>query len=496
MKTASYLRSKKFRYGSVATALTVVFIALIVIFNVIFTAVAGKFRWYADMTDNELFTLSDNAKSIMSEISSDVNIYFAEEDDALRASATTNYIYNTALQLQEAYPNINVECHNIITENLFFDKYKTMASTDITATSVIVESGDEFNIIPAKNFYVFDDDGTTVWAYNGEYRFLSAILQVTASEKPVAYFTTGHGEDITGASALISLFRDSGFDVKPIDLSKENITEDARILVIYNPLYDFIGFEAEDESSDEIKKIDAFLDSLHHGCLMTFVDPDSVSELNNLDEFLEEWGIKYVPDTFVRDYGNSTTVDGRTIIAEFNSDSEDFAVALYEDILLSPTLPKAIIKNAAPIDILWSEGGDVGSVRYVSSLFTSSSGAELVSNGNIVKKGSAPIMTVSCESRMYDNNRYFSYVIAGSPSFASNNYLISNSYANRDVLAATMRMTGRERILADIDFKVFDDTDLTITTAQANGWTVALTVVLPVIIAAVGVAVWLRRKHS
>lgn len=496
MKTASYFRSKRFRYGSVATAITVVFIALVVIFNVIFTAVSGKFLWYTDMTGSGLFTLSDEAKTIMSGVTAEVNIYFAEEEDVLRSSARMNYIYSTALQLAEEYPNINVECHDIITENVFFEKYKATAASSITATSVVVESGTEYGVYAADKFYVFDEDETTVWAYNGEYRFLSAILQVTASEKPVVYFTTGHSEDLNSASTLIGLFRDSGFDVKPIDLSKEDITEDARIIVIYDPLYDFIGYEAEDDSSDEIKKIDSFMDSLHHGCIMTFIDPGSVSELSNLNEFLEEWGIRYVPDTFVRDYGNSTAVDGRTIITEFNTDQEDFAGALYEDIVNLTNLPKAIVRNAAPIEIIYKSGGGLDGKRYTSSLLTSYASSEQVSDGNIVSKGSVPVMTASCEARIYDNNRYFSYVIAGTPSFASSNYLLSNSYANSDIMGAAMRVTGAERVLANISFKVFDNTELAITTAQANGWTAALTLVLPAFAAVCGVAVWLRRKHS
>ena len=59
-----------------------------------------------------------------------------------------------------------------------------------------------------------------------------------------------------------------------------------------------------------------------------------------------------------------------------------------------------------------------------------------------------------------------------------------------------MKATGREKVLADIEFKVFDDTSLDITTAQANDWTVAMTVVFPVIAAITGLVIWVRRKHA
>ena len=39
MTNNTYLRSRKFKYGSVATAFTAAFIAIVVIFNIIFTGV-------------------------------------------------------------------------------------------------------------------------------------------------------------------------------------------------------------------------------------------------------------------------------------------------------------------------------------------------------------------------------------------------------------------------------------------------------------------------
>ena len=50
--------------------------------------------------------------------------------------------------------------------------------------------------------------------------------------------------------------------------------------------------------------------------------------------------------------------------------------------------------------------------------------------------------------------------------------------------------------MADIKFKVFDDTTLDITTAEANDWTVAMTLVFPAIAAVTGLVIWVRRKHA
>ena len=106
-------------------------------------------------------------------------------------------------------------------------------------------------------------------------------------------------------------------------------------------------------------------------------------------------------------------------------------------------------------------------------------------------------MTISRDTTLHDNEYYYSYVLAcGSADYVNSGYLTSNTYANADILYNTIKLTGRERILADIEYKVLDDTALDITTDQANKWTVAMTVSLPVIIAVAGVAVWIRRKNA
>ena len=48
----------------------------------------------------------------------------------------------------------------------------------------------------ATAFFTFNDvsDPSTVWAYSGEKRMISGIMQVTQTEKPIVSFTTEHGE--------------------------------------------------------------------------------------------------------------------------------------------------------------------------------------------------------------------------------------------------------------------------------------------------------------
>jgi len=493
----SFYKAKSFRYGSAATAFTCAFIAVIVVFNIIFSALASRYMWYIDMTKEEVFTLSDAAKEFLSDVDEEVNIYFTSEPDELmngKYSSWMKYIYNTALQLEAEFENIHVTCKDIIKHRAFFEPYRTTAATNIYTTSVIVESGSEIRVYAYEAFFVQNEDGT-IWAYNGEKKMISGILQVTSAEMPIVYFTTEHGEDLSAeAAAFVNLFAENGFDARPIDLTKEEIDEDARIIIINDPVYDFIGAEADDESANEIRKLDEFLDGF--GCLYVFVSPDNAAKLTNLSEFLEEWGIAFTPNTYIRDAEHSVSTDGLSVVAEY--DTETLGSSLYRDLTNNlSTLPKSISRYTMPIEILWEAGGGLSGTRDVSPVLTSYETAEAVQNNTVVGEGKYNLMTISRELRIIDNEDYSSYVIvSGSPDFAAANYIVSNAYANADILSAAMLATGRDKILAELKYKVFDDTDLTVTTAQANDWTVALVCVLPAVTAVTGLVIWVRRKHS
>ncbi|MBE6588518.1 MAG: hypothetical protein E7647_08940 [Ruminococcaceae bacterium] len=496
MKRIKYYNdSKKKKFAFYQTAITVLFIALVIVLNTAIYALAEHYLWYIDMTEGQVFTLSDEAKALLTAVEKDsdkdVNVYFTVDPDKIyAASPYLFYVYQTALEMEKEYDYVNVECVDIVKNPNFFRKYYTSAAQDIYTTSVIVESGEEFRLFAIESFFVNNEDGS-IWAYQGEYKLISAILSMTAADMPTVAFTTAHGEKVGDeANAFKSLFSDAGFDVETVDLSKEDFSEDTRIVVINNPVYDFAGIEAEE--SNEIKKLDRFLDS--YGCLMVFSSPEHSGNLTNLSEFLSEWGIAFTPGTYVKDTENALSVDGKSVYAKYGEDS--LGASLYTDISDLDTVPKTVVRNASPIEILYETNSALDGTRVVSPVLLSHDSAVAVSDGEEKKLGSVPLMTVSRETRIVENEEYYSYVIAcGSANYADGAWLLSNSYANSDIIYNAMRITGRERVLADIEYKVLDDTELIITTAAANNWTVALTVTLPVILTVIGLAVWVRRKN-
>lgn len=524
--------SRSFRYGSVSTILSVVLIASIVLVNIIFSMLAEKFNWYYDMTAKKLFTLSNACLESLESVSEDVTIYFCDYKDNLESDIYQSYILHTALELADKMPNIHVEYLDIWSNPTSVDRFKRSEGDPIYSHSVIIESGTEWRTYQMRAFFTFNSStDSTPWAYSGEKVFASAILAVTKAESPIACIPQNHGEEIS--VGLVNLLAMSGYEVQPIDLLAEEIPEDCRLLVIYNPVSDFVSDFGGLSDKSEIKKIDKFLHGLN--AMMVFLNPD-YPELPVLEEYLEEWGIEFIRHTNdmgvttsckVSDSMQSLTQDGLTILGEYVT--AGLGASIHKNMRSGGVPAKIVFKNVMPIkysdsykvvtylpeDVeetsetsgqsftygAYSSSANVS--RDIYDVFTSYSTAKLVSGGAEV--GSATeiekyrLMTVTRDQRMIDNtNADSSYVWAcGSVDFAKTEFLNSNTFGNADLLMYSLHTMGKAFVPVEIDFKVFDNTTIEgLTTAQADQYTWTLILVPAVAMFVSGVIVIVRRKYS
>ena len=444
------VNSRKIRYGGVTVALTALIIAVVVIFNVIFSMLSQRFLWYIDMTPELLYTISDDcidlirngddefdtespiemvdkiraenkayneANSLTSESAdykdenASINIIFCDDIDVLQSNAMQRYVYNSALELQKEFPDhINITNYNVIRNPSAVSKYKTTTNTSIPSSSVIIEFGSEFRVYGIANFYTYDSgsESTEPWAYDIEKKFAAAILAVTRADSPVACITRNHGEEFSD-SGLMNTLVDAGYQIELIDLSTSEIPEDCRLIVIYNPKSDFLIKDGISDI-DEINKLDAFLDGTNS--MMVFMSPDSPI-LSNLETYLEEWGISFDRYTdeagseypyMIKDPSQALTTDGFTIISEYASTNSPVS-SVTKDMTNVPYPKNVIFSNA--MSISYSEFYDPshytdekdatksydyghyfsnGVERNIYDLFVTSDKAEAHAAGKVVEK--------------------------------------------------------------------------------------------------------------
>ena len=561
---------KKLRYGGMSAVLTALIIAAVIIVNVIFSALAQKLRWYTDLTPEPLYTLSlecldiiANGDAKFEESSSPIemvdkiraeklaedpsfdasslmiNIVFCSEPDVLESNFMQRCVYTTALELQQKFPeHINVEYHNIHRNPTAVAKYKANSRVTIDTTSVIIEFGTEYRIRPIKSFFTFDDSTSTEpWAYNGEKAFTSSILAVTRAESPLACITANHGERFDD-EVFVNTLTDAGYEVQIIDLAAQEIPEECRLVIVFNPDTDFKVPDGVTDI-DEIAKLDDFLDK--GNALMVFMDADT-ARLDNFEEFLEEWGI-----SFNRDYSTGTEQPcyvresaANTLLINQSSSKYGYTFnAQYVTAGLGGSLtqtlrdrtPKSMVFGNAmsisysdlyePKHFTPSEDQtdkqeydfgyyymDDGRERMIYDVFTTSADAVSVAGGVEVGKATAiepyKLMTVSVESRYTQEDNYgysvvddTSYVFAcGSVEFASSTLLQSNSYGNTDLLLTALNQIGREPVPVGLERKPLSDKTIdTVTEADATQYTVVLALIPAIVSIACGVVILVRRKY-
>lgn len=565
MKTST---GKKLRYGGVSALVTAVIIAAIILFNVIFSALSQKFTWYADLTPDLLFTLSDecidlirngddefenssspiemvdkiraenkqyNADNGLSEGMEGyrdenimINLIFCDDPDVWQNDSMMSYVYNTATELQSEFPEyISIQNPNIIHNPSAVTKYKVNSLTTISTTSVIIEFGTEYRIRALDTFYTTDPETEKIWAYNGEKAFASSILSVTRAESPLACITVNHREGFAD-TALLRTLSDAGYKIDDVDLKNEEIPEECRLLVIFDPKDDFLVKDGTSDI-DEIDKIDKFLDQTNS--MMVFVSPET-PVLKNLEEYLSEWGIKFDRHTdtagvehsyMIKDSQNSLTSNGFTVVSEYVTDNPMSAItgsmrkrSVPQSVIFPNAMSISMSEIYSPQRYVNEEDSSIaydyasysadGVYRSMYNLFTTSATASAFANGSEVEKASEnnklALMTITMEDRTVQESNYTtvneaSYVLAcGSTDFVGQAFLESTAYGNTDLLLSACSYIGQEPVPVGLGFKPFADFTIdTVTTKEATQYTVVLTVV-PVIVAAVaGIVVLVRRKH-
>lgn len=555
---------KRSRSGTFAV-ITVTLIALLFVVNLLVTHLSLYRTVYADTTSEGLYTLSDGmieqCKFIeelgKAEDAPNLKITFCADPDALLNSTVTRVIYHMAIQLHNRYPYLEIETVNIALNPNAVSKYKTTSLSKITAGDLIVSYGDTYRVVSAESFWPKKSDGVYA-SYNGEYRLATLLMSVTAKDRPMAYFITGHGETVynpespeseesRSLGSFVDMLRDVGLSVGVLNLGEvTEIPDDCKLLIINNPTVDFPTDESGYDSFGyigELEMIDRYLVN-EQGALM--VAKDYGIQLKNLELYLREWGIAF-SDTLVRDDTASLADEGNThtkLVAKYDTDTTGYGYQIYGEFAELSSAPRMIIPNSGYLycaygssDALRESGGFNTSRTYAEFLTSSKTaipyGKSDASGEYTLKAGAAgerALVAVTARNELddYTDENTYSYVMAAaSADFFDESVMGNASYANFDIVAALTKNIARSDAYASIEIggmsynsgsyggKPLTDmslsesnvdvyspsgeevikTNLGINNATKIGFTVFV-FAIPVAIAALGVTVCLKRRFK
>ena len=557
------------RKGRIWTLLGAIVVLAVIILNVFAAVLGDRNLWYIDMTRDKyksatstLYTLSDSCISLLSydaipkvaEINAErvangedeikVKIVFCADKDFIEADDMMRYVSFTARALEKEFPDaIEVEYINMTKNPSAVQKYKTTTAASIYTSDVIVEFGSEYLVQSIKSFYYIDDTETKPWAYNGEKRLSAMIRALTRAEAPICCITANHGEGLFDQlgnvkeeySEILKVIEGSGYDIMFIDLERDEIPENCRMMLTFAPVIDFKAYGNLGEGGvSEIEKLDKYLDEAN---AFFYICDQSSPELPNLEEYLEEWGITVasVDDGLggrnnyaIKDKVASTDSGvGNVVIGSYVT--EGLGATLTEDMRESGYPAKVVFGNATAISPAESyykayvaadqETGRQafnyyryyrnGVSRNMLDIFTTSASAYAEVGGEqyeiATELSRFKLMTITQETRQVQEDNFTtvnraSYVVAlGSTDFCQNEVLSSRSYGNTDVLMSVLRNTGNEVVPTDIPLKAFYDYGVADSFAyraeKPEVWSNWLIISPAVVAIALGVVVCVRRRY-
>ncbi len=535
--------------------------------NILFTLLGDKYLWYIDLThtryksaEADMYTLSRECKSTIEkdavpmvesinkekkasgEDEIKVNIIFCSDKDVIEDNESMRYISYTARALEKEFPQaINVDYLNIGKNPSSVQKYKTNSASTIYASDVIVEFGSEYLVQSVSAFYMTDSTSSSPWAYNGEKKLASMILALTRAEAPICALTSNHGEILFDGSGniksqyseFIKVIEGAGYMPQIIDLEKEEIPENCRMIITFGPTEDFKAYGNLGENNvSEIEKLDKFIDGSNS---FLFVCDRSTPVLTNLDEYLEEWGIE-----IKRSKTKSDVLENHAIVDRTNNTDGgkgEMMLADYAELGLGSVLTSDMQKSSYPPKVIFpystaivpsqsyirsynrpDEEGNGGYFYYsyykngvnrqMFDIFTSFDSAEAQVGGEVKEVATEytlfSLMTVTQEMRSVQDGNFStvnnaSYVISlASSEFLTNEVLTSTAYGNTDVMLSVLRNTSSEILTTNIDLKAFYDYEISDTSAyeaaKPQVWLYSLVALPAVSCIALGAVVTIRRR--
>ncbi len=483
---AQEIKSRKLKYGTLATVFTIIFIIAVILVNMVVGYMTDRFVLEFDMTSEDLYEISEDTREVLADVTEPVTItVLAEETDYRDSTALLAQIYEI-LQRYEALSGglVTVEYINPELNPQLLDKYAELDSP--STNDIIIESEKRFKHLTPTELYEYQSDSSTGESYivglRAEQRLTSGILFVLADSIPKALFTTGHGET-TNLEELEGILTSGNYEVGTVSLGTEEIPEDTTMLIISSPESDF--------TDDEINRLDAFLTA--GGNAIVSMNPATTTTLTRLERYFEEWGVRYEKE-MIMDTEQCLAGYPMYIVPTIQTTE-----GITDQISVGASY--ATIPGAMPITTLFSES----SWRSTTALMTTSSSSyakEIVGDtilsydqqdGDSV--GPFNVAVLAVETHVDNLDYSYSQILFCNAGMISDSVLSYDNMLNSRYTAAVVSAMTEETDAVIIEAKNYESTTLTLLGSQVTTLFWIMIIIIPFGILAIGLIVWLRRRH-
>lgn len=484
MNPNKYFSSARFRYGGVSVAITAVFLAVIIVVNIIAGMLSDKFPMTVDLTRNSLFEMSQQSIDFVKSVKQPVAITVLMNEKQLETGGGYFTQIKTVIDLYAKHNrSITVDYVDLVVNPAFAAGYPEL---DLSYNDVLVSSGNKSEIISMNDMFNTQYDQysgkTYITSSKAEQELTSAIMRVTSDSMVRISVLSGHGE--INSEFFIELLDKNGYDVVQQNLLTEEI----------DPLADFAVMlgTARDPDVEVLKKLTSFLenDGRYGKSLLYAPTPTAVST-PNLDAFLAQWGIR-VDSGLVVETDSKRIVNNTPYLCVVDYTSKDYTDTLTTDtMVLSPigrelsTLFEYRSGYTADILLSYSPSSCIMPVDATQNWVPSK---ELL--------GARPALIRSSFTK-YDNtipqsSRVF---VVSSLAALEAVSLQSRSVANAEYYISMFNTVTERTDVISVAPKDIAGTELGINQFQFLAIGALVVILLPLTVLIAGIVVWLRRRN-
>ena len=455
--------------------------------------VASIFDVSLDLTPNRVYSLSKTTSDYLSGLDEKVDFYILADLDEIKLD-TELLALSSMLDEYREYDCINFKDIDPDKNPDIIDELNPDGYLNLTKGDIVVKCGENAKRIPGNVMYYFetDENNTTQNAYfQGENYITGAIKSVVEGIMPSVYFLTGHGEKSLDENytTFRKNLKNYNYDAKELNLVTEDaVPEDAKIIIVAAPQTDI--------TEAEKAKLESFMEK--GGNLSLLMSPnDADIDYTNIEDIMNQYGIgmdyNIVSETDSSKHvsGDDTTImvnlvdvsetDDKSItdltsplisgdsITPFMTASRSFFEYQGEnrsDLTICPLIETYDSAIGKPYGGTEADPDEIAGILYLAAY-----SENIINDSKLVVMGNANFID--------DQNLEDGYEI-----IPLNLYLSTITWMyNSDI---DMGIASKIRTYDYMELKSKEDTNFVLITLYAA----------PVIVAAAGLLIWLKRRHS
>ena len=484
-KPNKFVQTLKKRWLINGTKTTILVLIIIALFIGISILMQNLDLTPLDLSQDKLYTLTDESKEKVKDVDKDVSIYFVgiTDDDS---------ILDLAKQYTKVNDKINVEAINLDERPDIAQKYEIQSGDMV----IIVECGNRSKMISYNDLYTYDP--TTYETIDiSEERLTAGILSTTIDEVPKIYFLSGYSDfSLTNGMQYLNIYLQNEInEVDTVDvLTTGKVPDDCDTLVITTPNKDF----------DEITT-NAIIDYINSGRNILWLNSVVAEEqdFTNVNKILAMYGVNPFEVGGIRE----------TTAEKMVYDSPDLIMPELQYHEITNNLQNGMLfLNATKINLVSSEDLENLNVKET-DILTTSDGSYFRSNfynssdekSDEDEEGPFLIgaeLDKTITEQTEDTNAVVSKLI-----IYGENYFISDMPLSSNVSSPLIQFRqNKDLVLNSIAYLSDREEDITArkttgnvtytATEQENTIILAIIFGVPVLIIVIGIAVWIKRQRK